>query len=116
MFEHPAGATSWKEKSVVEVAAMPDVGMCSVDMCAYGLRAQDQHGEGYAQKRTRLMTNMPALLEGMPRQCQGDHRHVILLDGRAKDAARYTDAFCKQVVKCAELQRLAEGGMTTRTS
>ena len=67
MFEHPIGATSWQLPSVTEVAMMKDVDVCTVDMCAYGLKSQDKFGEGAARKRTRLMSNMPALIEGMPR-------------------------------------------------
>ena len=109
MFEHPIGATSWQLPSVTEMAMMKDVGVCSIDMCAYGLKSQDKFGEGAARKRTRLMTNCPALLECMRRQCEGGHRHVILVDGRAGPAARYTESYFQQIVKCIEAQRLSEG-------
>ena len=81
-----------------------------MDLCAFGLKSTDRDGEGYAQKRTRTMSNMPAILEGLPRQCQNDHRHVILLDGRAGLAAAYSESFCDQVIKCVILQKLVESG------
>ena len=40
VFEHPAGATSWQQAAVMEVAMMKGVGMTMVDMCAYGLKTR----------------------------------------------------------------------------
>ena len=106
MFEHPMRATSRSESCVAEIAALPGVGAVGMDMCAFGLKSTDRDGEGYAQKRTRIMSNMPAILEGLPRQCQNDHRHVILLDGRAGPAAAYSENFCDQVI--SQVRHLAE--------
>ena len=87
-----------------------ELGAVGMDMCAFCIKSTDRDGEGYAQKRTRIMSNRPAILEGLPRQCQNDHRHVILVDGRAGPAAVYSESFCDQVVKCVILQKLVESG------
>lgn len=63
MFEHPMRATSWSETCVQEVATLPGVGAVGLDMRAFGLKAFDQHGEGAAQERTRLLSNMPSILQ-----------------------------------------------------
>ena len=56
MFEHPMRATSWSESCVAEVAALPGVGAVGMDMYAFGLKSTDRDGEGYAQKRTRILS------------------------------------------------------------
>ena len=90
---------------------MAGVGLCELDMCAYGLTSEDRFGEGKAMKPTRLMSNSFAILNGMPRKCPGCSRHVQLFQGRAEPAAKYTDAFCRRLIKCLEVQCLAEGGV-----
>ena len=86
------------------------VDRAKVDMCAYGLKTDDKWGEGFAMKPTGLMSNMESIIEGMPRRCRGDHRHIHLLERKAAAAAQYPHAFCKQIVKCIEIQELIEGG------
>ena len=78
-FEHPLRATTWTVPCVREVLGMRGVGICELDMCAYGLVSLDHQGEGPAMKPTRLMSNSDAVLHGMPRTCPACARHVPLL-------------------------------------
>ena len=63
-------------------------------MCQFELQATDSEGTGLVKKPTRILTNLPPLGSALNRQCQGGHRHVHLMNGRAKGAAAYTKEFC----------------------
>ena len=59
LFEHPAGATSWREPCVRAVAQLPGVYLLNFDQCRYKLT--DPNGNAL-KKPTRLMFNMPSVL------------------------------------------------------
>lgn len=105
LFEQALSASSWHDPAVKNMLWMEGVDRVRADMCAYRLHSWDEWGEGAVARPTGLMSNMPALLKGMPRVCQEDHRHVPLLSNRAGPAARYTESFCRQVVTCVEIQQ-----------
>ena len=52
--EHPNCATSWLMLEVMALADTTGVMTTTCDMCAYGFKAQDEHGEALAQKRSRF--------------------------------------------------------------
>ena len=52
-----------------------------------------------AKKPTRFMTNSRAIARELSRKCKGQHVHQPLVDGRAKEAARYPDGFCRAVCR-----------------
>ena len=66
-----------------------DVHLPTLDMCRFGMVSQDEHGIGLVKKPTRIMTNSTILQEQMSRRCEGGHRHVQLMSGRAAKAAEY---------------------------
>ena len=55
--EHPAGASSWRIKEMVELLQMEDVGTVIADQCMYGLRTWKVRGEAPAKKSTKFATN-----------------------------------------------------------
>ena len=70
------------------------------DFCMLGLLSKDQDGEGPAKKRTGIMTNSPMLAEKLKQvQCSKEHRHVMLMNGRARKCQTYPDEFCRLVCK-----------------
>ena len=79
---------------------MPGVITVDLDMCRFGFKACDQWGEGLAMKPTRIMTNMSCAPLFLEKKCCGGHRHVALMSGKAKAAARYTDDFCQAMIDC----------------
>ena len=98
LHEHPRGATSWKlpvvQKFIRETSAL----FVDSNMCAFDMMAEDKQGVGYVFKPIRFMTNSRCLareLNGY--RCNGKHRHVHLLDGRAAKAAVYPDSLCKAI-------------------
>ena len=52
-----------------------------------------------AKKPTRFMTNSQALGRELARRCDNTHEHQPLLDGWAKDAARYPPGLCRAICR-----------------
>ena len=73
------------------------------DSCAFGLKSRDSAGEGFAKKRTRVLTNLACLAELLKRDCPGGHRHVQLLQSRAGPAAVYPFELCEVIAKAIEM-------------
>ena len=73
--------------------------------------AKDELGEGLVRKSTQIVTNVPELRDILCRRCPGGHRHVHLMNGRAKDAAVYPEQLCRTVTRGVRLWqgRLREG-------
>ena len=105
--EHPAYATSWAVKEVVQLLAEERVDVAEVDMCCYGMVAKDQDGrEGPAKKRTKIMSNSVEVLKRIAIRCPNNdpsstirHEHVPLESGRAKKCQVYPREFCARVVE-----------------
>ena len=53
----------------------------------------------FAKKPTRFMTNSQVLGRELSRKCDKSHGHQPLLDGRAKDAARYPPGLCRAICR-----------------
>ena len=78
-FEHPAGASSWKEDTVREVARLPGVYMVTFDMCMVGLTSPVLKIP--MRKRTRIMTNSRRLVQAFQGcMCDRQHEHKVIQD------------------------------------
>jgi hypothetical protein len=110
LHEHPAGASSWKLDAIQKIRGSEGVVSVLGDMCAFGMTQRDKNGEGHVKKLTRFMTNAPCLAESLRRSCPGDHRHITLVDGRAKSAEVYPDGLCKAM--CAGFRKQTEQDAT----
>ena len=63
-----------------------------------GMRSGDARDAGAVKKRTSVATNSEAIAAALSRaQCDGRHRHVPLVAGRAKACERYPVDFCRLV-------------------
>lgn len=51
--------------------------------------AEDQQGVGFIKKQTCWLTNSPEMAECISGKCKGGHRHVHLINGRARAAQTY---------------------------
>ena len=61
--EHPHGAASWTKDCVMQVAAMENVGVAMVDMCAFGMRVDTGPWQGPARKMTSIMSKLREVLK-----------------------------------------------------
>ena len=106
--EHPAHASSWGLPCIQSLLAREDVGATRVDMCQYGLQTEDSIGQAPAYKPITLLSNSPSVLNSVSRRCQGGHRHVELIGGKAAACAKYTDDFCDALVTAISVQIQAD--------
>ena len=97
LHEHPAGASSWQTPAMVRLSAAPGVVRVTGDMCAHGMWQTDKEGPGLVRKPTGFMTNSPCLAERVGLRCRGGHRHIPLLNGRARQAQEYPDGLCRAI-------------------
>ena len=82
---------------------MREVGVMVVeaDQCMFGLKTWGPNKSQLmlAKKPTRFMTNSRILGRELARKCDKTHEHQPLLDGRAKDAARYPPGLCRAICR-----------------
>ena len=102
LHEHPAGASSWRERCVQKVAGMKGVGLIRADQCAFGLTTKcndDPSGRRLAKKPTKFMSSSLPMLNRLHLLCTGDHKHQHLSGGRAAEAAVYPVALLTAIVR-----------------
>ena len=73
---------------------MPGVQVVGGPMCRFHMKSADAQGEGYVRKETWWMTSSPELAAILDGRCSNDkgltwHRHIHLINGRAKEARKY---------------------------
>ena len=111
--EHPDGSTAWQTPSLVELMARPEVEATVLHMCAYGMKATDEHGEGLVYKSTRIASSASEVLKRVGMRCSneaggGQHRHVHLERGRAKAAQVYPRKLCAKICEGLAAQKKIE--------
>ena len=116
LHEHPHSATSWGMPEVKEVMGLEGVEMVKGDMCAFGMYQDTEEGEKLVMKPTGFMTNAEELGKELNVQCDGNHKHVTLVNGRAKKAQVYPDELCFKIITGLLRQmkrdgRISEGGI-----
>ena len=112
LFEHPRSATSWKMPEVEKVAGMDGVEKVRTDMCRFGMQSKDEQGIGLVKKSTTMMTNSPEVAKRLAKKCLNEnleekerHRHVQLMNGRAKNAQVYPRGLCRAVCEGVAAQK-----------
>ena len=98
LHEHPKPAGSWQEPEIKEVQELPGVYTVQSPMCKWHMVAEDGEGVGYVRKETLWMTNSKILAEILEGQCDGEHRHVHLINGRARQAQIYPPRLVKAIL------------------
>ena len=115
LHEHPKPAASWNEECVKEVQNLPGTFTIEGPMCRWKMVARDASGESYVRKNTRWVTNSPELAKILSGVCSNDegtgewHRHVHLVNGRAKMARVYPPELVKGILKAIKQQMKADG-------
>ena len=104
--EHPAGATSWKLQCIRKLWKESGVQAVMADQCEFGLMSEDKWDRAPAKNPTRFLTNSPHVGEALAARCQnarreakGQHRHVQLIQGRARAAQVYPQKLCEAMVR-----------------
>ena len=73
--------------------------LVDANMCAFGMTSCDDHGTGYIYKPITFMTNSSYLARELDRKCNKTNRRAHLVNGRAKQAAIYSDELCDSIGK-----------------
>ena len=115
LHEHPHTASSWALKEVLDLALAPSVDTVVTHMCRFGMTSRDKEGPGLVKKPTRFMSNSPEVIKVLDRKCTNSgqckeehHRHVILMEGRAKACQEYPKALCQAVCDGVAAQKLKD--------
>ena len=94
-------------------------------MCRWEMMATDRHGlqgTGYVRKETGWLTNSRELAELLEGECSNKagkhpwHRHVHLIGGIAKQAARYPPALGKAVLRTVKAYLVQKGELNSMES
>ena len=99
LHEHPKGAESWKEPEMQTLMNDPRTFVVQGPMCRWKMMSQDSQGEGYVRKETQYLTNSYELAKVLTGQCDGQHRHVHLVNGRARAAQKYPPAMVAAILR-----------------
>ena len=62
-------------------------------------RGKNKFQQVLAKKPTKSMTNSSVIGRELNRKCNGSHEHQPLIDGRARDAARYPPALRRAICR-----------------
>ena len=101
LHENPAHAKSWALPCIRKLMRNQGVHVVEADQCMFGLKTWGSSKSQLmlAKKPTRFMTNSQVLGRELNRRCDKSHEHQPLLDGRAKDAARYPPGLCRAICR-----------------
>ena len=89
----------------------PHVYAAKADMCQFCMKSHDAEGAGYAKKPTVFFTNSREMSKTLNRKCvPGSHRHVPLMEGRARAAAIYPKGLCKAILQGTVRQARVDRG------
>ena len=116
LHEHPANATSWKQRCIIQVLQKNGVDSVVGDQCQYDQK--DQASGEPIKKPTRWMSNAPGVLKSLGRRCKGrggacsmGGQHRVCSGGRARAAAIYPFVLCKAILHGLKNQMRADGRM-----
>ena len=102
-FEHPWGAKSWQVPAVQKIMNLKNSRVIKTHMCQFEMMAEDPGGTGLVKKPTGIMTNSAELARELERTCSGGHRHISLINGRARACQVYPEMFCEAT--CRGIQK-----------
>ena len=99
--ENPAHAKSWALPCIKRIMREAGVNVVEADQCMFGLKTWGKNRSQLvlAKKPTKFMTNSSVIGWELSRKCDGSDEHQPLIDGRARDAARYPPALCRAICR-----------------
>ena len=101
--EHPASASSWAERCIVDVQRRTRSQIVVGDMCRFGMTTTSGGKTGLAMKPTKFMTNSMMVAKRLGKRCLNrvlgmkDHEHVQLEGSRTKQAQKYPNELCRAI-------------------
>ena len=118
--EHPERSRAWQLPEMKELLLRPEVGSVILHMCAFGMTSTDEMGTAPVKKATRIISTSDEVLKQVNRQCANErggprHRHVPLVQGRARAAQVYPRLLGERLCEgIAAQKRLDMLGMASR--
>ena len=109
LHEHPWTATSWNYKPMQNLMQKNGVIKVRGDMCMFDMVQEDGEGVGQIKKPTGFVTNAPEIAKQLQRVCNGRHRHIQLVGGRAKCAQVYPDKL-REALITGPVEQMKEDG------
>ena len=98
------------------LASQPGVYYVEGPMCHWHMTSTDEQGEALVKKETGWLTNSSELANILNVQCSNMladkscwHRHVHLVNGRAKVAEQYPPKLVRAILKCLKNNILSRG-------
>ena len=120
VFEHPASATSWSMKSLVELKQKTRACTVLSHQCQFGVTTVVDGERGLVKKPTKFLTSSWCIAKSLYKLCSGGHRHHSIMEGRAAKAAEYPEklsrAMCQGLIDqlaCDKNGIVPSGMMTT---
>ncbi len=104
ILEHPRGSSAWKLPCMARLLEIDGLVRADFHMCASGVTSVDEFGEGHVYKPTSMISNSFTIAAKVERRCSGGHRHVHLVNGRAKAAAIYPRHLCDCILDGLEVE------------
>ena len=103
MFEHPLGAESWKDRSVLQIAKHVCVKVVRLDQCMVGLR--DVQSKKLHMKPTYIMTNSEHVAQQLELRCDKTHEHEPIFGSvRTSQGSKARSECSQQIPKtCADV-------------
>ena len=115
LHEHPLSASSWRVPEVVEFMTMHGLTRVRGDMCCFNMVQKDDDGWALIKKPTGYMCNSLYIRSELERKCEGGHRHIPLMSGRAKAAQVYPDELCHAILRGLRKQLTMDGVLKSTT-
>ena len=113
LHEHPKPSASWQEPEIERLASLPGVYKVESPMCKWEMVAEDQQGVGYVRKDTCWLTNSPEMAKCIEGKCEGGHRHVHLINGRARAAQTYPPKLVSAILDGIRRELRVRGELST---
>ena len=104
LHEHPANASSWKDEKVIRLQDLDGVHTVQGPMCRWDMVSEDSQGVGYVKKDTKYITNSEEVARILNGSCSGTHRHVHLINGRAKFAQKYPPKMAAAILRAIKIE------------
>ena len=99
LHEHPKPSSSWDEPEIQRLMAMDGLFVVTSPMCKWHMMSEDGQGVGFVKKETQWVTNSEEVAKIIEGRCNGTHRHVHLINGRARHAQVYPPKLVSAILK-----------------